>query len=84
MTSPMSTESGWAMAKAIVSATACGGIAMASRRAVSDASSSGSRVEDMKSVSVKPGEMSVQRRPSGASSCRITSHRARTADLVAA
>jgi hypothetical protein len=41
MTSPMSTESGWAMAKAIVSATACGGIAMAARRAVSDASSSG-------------------------------------------
>ena len=41
MTSPTSTESGWAMAKAIVWATACGGIAMASRRAVSDASSSG-------------------------------------------
>jgi hypothetical protein len=62
MTSPMSTESGWAMAKAIVSAAACGGIAIASRRAVSDASPARSRVEEMNSVLVKPGEMSVQRR----------------------
>ena len=54
------------------------------RRAVSDASSAGSRVEPMKPVSVKPGETRVQRRFSGASSCRITSHRARTADLLAA
>lgn len=37
----------------------------------------------MKSVSVKPGDTRVERMPSGASSCRITSRTARTADLVA-
>ena len=57
---------------------------MASRRAVSAASSSGSRVEEMKSVLVKPGETSVDLSPSAASSCRMTSHKARTAVLVAA
>src|SRR5580704_14511518 len=44
ITSPTSTESGWAMAKAIVSATASGDMAISSRQAMSDASSSGSRV----------------------------------------
>jgi len=70
--------------EAIGSATASGGIAIALRRAVSAASSPGSRVLEMKSVPVKPGDTRVQHRPSVASSCRIISRRARTADLAAA
>jgi hypothetical protein len=42
------------MAKAMVSATVSGDMDIASRRAMSDASSSGSRVGEMNSVSVKP------------------------------